>query len=94
MKTTMPTLTELEHKVLTELCHQLSIWRDGEPGYSCIDGSDITSSLKLKPKVVSGVISSLCKKGLVWSDDGGDFDGILYACWDKIDTDYAREDAQ
>jgi DNA-binding MarR family transcriptional regulator len=83
-------LTELENKVLTEICYQLETWRDGEPGYSCIDGSDITRELKLKPKVVAGVISSLCKKGYVYSEDGGDFNGILYPDWRKIPNNFGR----
>ena len=83
-------LTKLETLVLTEICHQLETWRDDEPGYSCIDGSDITKALDLNPKTISGVISSLCKRGLVWSEDGGDFEGILYAQWDKIPNDFGR----
>jgi len=87
---TLDNLTELENKVLTEICEQLETWRDGEPGYSCIDGSDITRALNLKPKTTSGVISSLCKKGYIHSEDGGDFEGIIYADWEKIPNDFGR----
>ena len=83
-------LTALETKVLTEICHQLADWRDDEPGYSCIDVSDITQALELKPKTVSGVIGSLCKKGLIDSEDGGNFEGIIYPHWDKIPNDFGR----
>lgn len=88
---TLDNLTELENKVLNEICQQLATWRDDEPGYSCIDGADITRALNLKPKTTSGVIGSLCKKGYIQSDDGGDFNGIIYACWDKIPDQFGRE---
>ncbi len=87
-------LTELEKIVLEEICRQLAGWRDDEPGYSCIDGSDITKALQMKPKVIAGVISSLCKKGLIDSEDGGDFDGIIYPNWDKIPNDFGREESR
>ena len=88
---TLSDLTGLENTVLNEICLQLAVWRDGEPGYSCITGSDITSALNLKPKTTSGVISSLCKKGYISSEDGGDFNGIIYANWEKIPNDFGRE---
>lgn len=85
-------LTELEGKVLTEICKQLSTWRDKEPGYSCISGSDITKALQLKPKRTSGVISSLCQKGLLYSEIEGSetSEPLLYPAWDKIPDDFAR----
>lgn len=89
-KTNDLNLTELENKVLNEICLQLAPWRDGEPGYSCIDGHDLTVALGLNPKTTSGVIGSLCKKGFICSEDGGDFGGIIYANWENIPNEFGR----
>ena len=84
-------LTELENKALDCLCRQLATWREDEPGYSCIDGTDITRELGWPARTTSGVIGSLCKKGFVVSDDNGDFDGILYVIWNNIPDDFGRQ---
>lgn len=81
-------LTELENKVLTFICIELADWRDDEPGYSCTDGSDITKHFGWNPKTTSGVISSLCKKGLLDSDEELN---ILYPQWDSIPNEYGRK---
>ena len=82
-------LTELENQVLTFICQFLSTWRDDEPGYSCLGGDEIAPALKLGKRTTAGVIGSLCKKGFITSEDG-DFDGIIYANWEKIPNDFAR----
>ena len=84
-------LTTLENQALDALCKMLSTWREGEPGYSCIDGADITRALRWPPKTTSGVISSLCKKGYVETSDDGDFKGILYVKWGKIPENFGRD---
>jgi len=84
------TLTELENKALDCLCRQLAIWREDEPGYSCIDGADITRELGWPARTTSGVIGSLCKKGFIESDDNDDFDGLLYVRWEKIPNEFGR----
>jgi len=84
-------LTELENKVLDFLCKELSDWRENEPGYSCFDGSDVTTKFGWNPKTTSGIVGSLCKKGYIQSDDEGDFEGILYVNWKMIPNDFGRE---
>jgi DNA-binding MarR family transcriptional regulator len=86
---TIKGLTEFENKVLDYICQELSTWREDEPGYSCIDGSDVTRDLQLKPRSTSGVIGSLCKKGYLVSEEG-DFKDILYIVWEKIPDDFGR----
>jgi hypothetical protein len=46
-------LTTLENQALDALCKMLSTWREGEPGYSCIDGADITRALRWPPRTTS-----------------------------------------
>ena len=87
---TIDGLTNLENKVLDYLCKELSTWRETEPGYSCLEGSDVTRDLKLNPRTTSGVISSLCKKGYLTSEDEGHFKGIIYVDWQKIPDDFGR----
>ncbi len=87
--TNLPQLTELENKALLAICKELSIWRDSEPGYSCIDGNDVSIASGISKKSIAGVIGSLCKKGYIESDSE-DFDGIIYPHWDKIPTEFGR----
>jgi hypothetical protein len=85
---TMKSLTELEIKVLTAICQELESWRDSEPGYSCIDYTDL-SGLGLGKHVLAGVLGSLTAKNIIDVADG-DFKGIIYPRWENIDNNFAR----
>lgn len=85
---TIESLTELENKVLDYLCRELATWREDEPGYSCVDGNDVTKEFKWNPKITSGIISSLFKKGYL--SDGYDDGTTLCVVWENIPNDFGR----
>jgi DNA-binding MarR family transcriptional regulator len=63
--------TELEFKVLTCLINSLY----AEPGFSDYGVSDLAAELKMKVNTVKGVVGSLCKKQIVYTDR--DFDVVV-----------------
>lgn len=89
----MKTLTTLETLVLTRICQELEIWRDSEPGYSCIDYRDLRG-LKLGVHTLAGVLGSLVNKDLIAICDEKlrdvDLKGIIYPRWENIDTNFGR----
>jgi hypothetical protein len=83
-------LIQKECDVLMYLCWELAQWRDSEPGYSCVGGTDVTKHFKWNGKITSGVMSSLARKGFVYSDD--EFVDISYPVWSKIPNSFGRVD--
>lgn len=81
-------LTDLENKVLDYICRELATWREDEPSYSCVGGEDVTTEFKWNPKVTSGVVSSLFKKGYL--ADGYEDGTTLCVVWEKIPNDFGR----
>ncbi len=88
IRATVDNLTPDEIKVLEYLCLELATWRDSEPGYSCVGGTDITKHFKWAGKTTSGLVSSLTRKRFVYSDD--QFPDILYPLWYMIPKSFGR----
>lgn len=82
-------LTQNENMVLNFICQELATWRDDEPGFSDLDGRDVTKGcFPDRPATTAGVIGSLVKKGYIDVDE--DFDNIIYPNWSKIPDDFGR----
>jgi hypothetical protein len=87
----MKKLTTLENQVLFAICEELEDWRDSEPGYSCIDHTDL-KRLKLSKHTLAGVLGSLCTKDLISiaTESDADFINIIYPRWENIDDSFGR----
>jgi predicted transcriptional regulator len=62
-------LAQLEEQVLGSLIGQLY----AEAGYSDVDANDIARDIKVDIKSVRGSVGSLVRKGIIGTDDNGEY---------------------
>lgn len=67
MQTTQ--FTELEQKVLDAYIPMLY----AEEGYSDVDADDLSKATGITKNVIRGVLGSLVTKGVIWTDDNGEY---------------------
>jgi hypothetical protein len=66
---TQTTFTELEQKVLDAYIPMLY----AEAGFSDVDANDLSKATGIPMRTIRGVLGSLVKKGVIWTDETDNF---------------------